>query len=128
MTQPASKLLYKHRKDCETALLARKGFIKSQPLLSVSNCTSCLQCVHCLLCNGVFQLYRTQEIVSETALHCNIALSALSLTLHCFKPTCIYFKLKCLTLICLVSDNTEMTKWKPESIKSFSLSNDRTNC
>ena len=27
----------KHRKDCETALLARKGFIKSQPLLSVSN-------------------------------------------------------------------------------------------
>ena len=28
----------KHRKDCETALLAKKGFIKSQPLLSVSNC------------------------------------------------------------------------------------------
>ena len=35
----------KHRKDCETALLARKGFNKSQPLLSVSNCTSFLHCV-----------------------------------------------------------------------------------
>ena len=30
-------LITKHGKNCETALLARQGFIKSQPLLSVSN-------------------------------------------------------------------------------------------
>ena len=43
-------LVLKHRKDCETALLARKGFIKSQPLLSVSNCTNCVHFLHCLHC------------------------------------------------------------------------------
>ena len=33
----------KHRKDCETALWAKEGFIESQPLLSVSlNCWSVL--------------------------------------------------------------------------------------
>ena len=122
------------------ARIAKLPYCQGRVLLKVSlYCLSVIVQVVCLsvivqvVCNVciVFCVMLYFSRIAHKKLcqrqHC-IALSPWSLTLHCFKPTCIYFKLKCLTLICLVSDNTEMTKWKPESIKSFSLSNDRTNC
>ena len=61
----------KHRKDCETALLARRGFIKSQPLLSVSDCTSCLHFLHCVHClHYVHWLHWVYCLHCQHGLHC----------------------------------------------------------